>query len=151
MNTEVLTISNLWALKVFCSWITKEKWNLVVWLYTHRKDFVCKLGFVIRPQHPYAFYYYKSVLIIIQIIKVCSMHKYTLLGAQGVETKKNTWIRTIYSDSKNKIMYRDTCTMQLQIYIIFEKLWHKMSLNPFASEAVYMYTKNFFDRLSDSV
>ena len=26
-----------------------------------------------------------------------------------------------------KIVYRDTCTMQLQIYIIFEKLWHKMS------------------------
>ena len=25
-------------------------------------------------------------------------------------------------------MCRDTCTMQLQIYIIFEKLWHKMSL-----------------------
>ena len=24
-------------------------------------------------------------------------------------------------------MYRDTCTMQLQIYIIFEKLSHKMS------------------------
>ena len=38
-----------------------------------------------------------------------------------------TWIQTIYSDSKNKIMYRDTCTMQLQIYIIFEKLCHKMS------------------------
>ena len=32
-----------------------------------------------------------------------------------------------YSDSKNKIMNWDTCTMQLQIYIIFEKLWHKMS------------------------
>ena len=24
-------------------------------------------------------------------------------------------------------MYQDTCTMQLQIYIIFEKLWNKMS------------------------
>ena len=49
-----------------------------------------------------------------------------MLGAQGAETEK-TWIQTIYSESKNKIMYRDTCTMQLQIYIIFEKLWHKMS------------------------
>ena len=65
-------------------------------------------------------------LIIIIIIKICSTHISSLLGAQGAETKK-TWIQTIYSDSKNKIMYRDTCTMQLQIYIIFEKLWHKMS------------------------
>ena len=66
-------------------------------------------------------YYY-----IIIIIKICSAHISTLMGAQGAETEK-TWIQTIYSDSKNKIMYRDTCTMQLQIYIIFEKLWHKMS------------------------
>ena len=71
-------------------------------------------------------------LIIIIIIKICSAHIHvhvsTLLGAQGAETEK-TWIQTIYSDSKNKIMYRDTCTMQLQIrvYINFEKLWHKMS------------------------
>ena len=54
------------------------------------------------------------------------MHISTLLGAQGAETEK-TWIQTIYNDSKNNIMCRDTCTMQLQIYIIFEKLWHKMS------------------------
>ena len=67
-----------------------------------------------------------TILIIIIIIKICSMHISTLLGAQGAETEK-TWIQTIYSDSKNKIMYQDTCTMQLQIYIIFEKLWHKMS------------------------
>ena len=49
------------------------------------------------------------------------MHISTLLGAQGAETEK-TWIQTIYNDSKNNIMCRDTCTMQLQIY-----LWHKMS------------------------
>ena len=29
--------------------------------------------------------------------------------------------------AKTHIMYRDTCTMQLQIYIFFEKLWHTMS------------------------
>ncbi len=42
-------------------------------------------------------------LIIIIIIKICSAHISTLLGAQGAETEK-TWIQTIYSDSKNKIM-----------------------------------------------
>ena len=36
--------------------------------------------------------------------------------------QKKTWIQTIYSDSKNKIMCRDTCTMQLQIYIILNRL-----------------------------
>ena len=41
--------------------------------------------------------------LIIIIIKICSAHISTLLGAQGVETEK-TWIQTIYSDSKNKIM-----------------------------------------------
>ena len=66
------------------------------------------------------------IIIIIIIIKICSAHISTLLGAQGAKTEK-TWIQTIYSDSKNKIMYRDTCTMQLQIYIIFDKLWHKIS------------------------
>ena len=66
------------------------------------------------------------IIIIIIIIKICSAHISTLLGAQGTETEK-TWIQTIYNDSKNHIMCRDTCTMQLQIYIIFEKLWHKMS------------------------
>ena len=68
---------------------------------------------------------YKIIIIII-IIKICSAHISTLLGAQGAETEK-TWIQTIYNDSKNNIMCRDTYTMQLQIYIIFEKLWHKMS------------------------
>ena len=61
------------------------------------------------------------IIIIIIIIKICSVHISTLLGAQGAETEK-TWIQTIYNDSKNNIMCRDTCTMQLQIY-----LWHKMS------------------------
>ena len=61
------------------------------------------------------------IIIIIIIIKICSAHISTLLGAQGAETEK-TWIQTIYNDSKNDIMCRDTCTMQLQIY-----LWHKMS------------------------
>ena len=51
----------------------------------------------------------KEVLII--IIKICSAHISTLLGAQGAETEK-TWMQTIYSYSKNKIMYRGT--MQLQ-------------------------------------
>ena len=53
-------------------------------------------------------------LLIIIIIKICSAHISTLLGTQGAETEKTekTWIQTIYSDSKNKIMYRDTCTMQ---------------------------------------
>ena len=64
------------------------------------------------------------LIIIIIIIKICSAHISTLLGAQGAETEK-TWIQTIYNDSRD--MCRDTCTMQLQIYIIFEKLWHKMS------------------------
>ena len=63
----------------------------------------------------------QCIIIIIIIIKICSAHTSTLLGAQGAKTEK-TWIQTIYSDSKNKIMYRDRCTMQLQIiiYIIFE-------------------------------
>ena len=65
------------------------------------------------------------IIIIIVIIKICSAHISTLLGAQGAETEK-TWIQTIYNDSKNN-MCRDTCIMQLQIYIIFDKLWHKMS------------------------
>ena len=42
-------------------------------------------------------------IIIIIIIKICSAHISTLLGAQGAETEK-TSIQTIYSDSKNKIM-----------------------------------------------
>ena len=67
------------------------------------------------------------LIIIIIIIKICSAHISTLLGAQGADTEK-TWIQTIYNDIKNNIMCWDTCTikMQLQIYIIFEKLWHKM-------------------------
>ena len=67
----------------------------------------------------------KIIIIIIIIIKICSTHISTLLGAQGAETKKQNkkaWIQTIYSDSKNKIMYRDTCTILLQIYIIFWKI-----------------------------
>ena len=55
-----------------------------------------------------------NYVIIIIIIKICSAHISTLLGAQGAETEK-TWIQTIYNDSKNNIMCRDTCTMQLQI------------------------------------
>ena len=75
--------------------------------------------------------------IIIIIIKICSMHIHTCTymymyiihpaGCSRHRNKEKTWIQTIYSDSKNKIMYRDTCTIQLQIYIICEKLWHKMS------------------------
>ena len=63
------------------------------------------------------------IIIIIIIINICSAHISTLLGAQGAET----WIQTIYNDSKNNIMCRDTCTVQLQIYVIFAKWWHKMS------------------------
>ena len=45
------------------------------------------------------------IIIIIIIIKICSAHIHvsTLLGARGAETEK-TWMQTIYSDSKNKIM-----------------------------------------------
>ena len=68
------------------------------------------------------------------------MHISTLLGAQCVETEKN--MNTIYIDSKNKIMYRDTCTMQLQIHIIFEKLWHKMS---FKQQLKSSYTMTRFE------
>ena len=81
-------------------------------------------------------------LIIIIIIKICSAHISTLLGAQGAETEK-TWIQTIYSDTtvaKTKLW--DTCTMQLQIYIIFEKLWHKMS---FKQRLKSSYTMTRFD------
>ena len=42
-------------------------------------------------------------------------------------SRRGNKVHTIYSDSKNNIMYRDACTMQLQIYIIFKQLWHKMS------------------------
>ena len=62
------------------------------------------------------------------IIKICSAHISTLLGAQGAETEKNMNTNNLqWYTSKNNIMCRDTCTMQLQMYIIFEKLWHKMS------------------------
>ena len=64
------------------------------------------------------------IIIIIIIIKICSAHISTLLGAQGAETEK-TWIQTFTVIAKTKLW--DTCTIQLQIYIIFEKLWHKMS------------------------
>ena len=47
-----------------------------------------------------------SDVIIIIIIKICSAHISTLLGAQGAETEKKTWIQTIYNDSKNNIMCR---------------------------------------------
>ena len=53
-----------------------------------------------------------TIIILIIIIKIFSVHISTLLGAQGAETEK-TWIQTIYKDSKNHIMCRDTCTMQL--------------------------------------
>ena len=82
------------------------------------------------------------IIIIIIIIKICSAHISTLLGAQGAETEK-TWIQTIYSDTtvaKTKLW--DTCTMQLQIYIIFEKLWHKMS---FKQRLKSSYTMTRFD------
>ena len=64
------------------------------------------------------------------------------MGAQGAETEK-TWIQTIYSDSKNKTMYRDTCKMQLQIYIIFEELWHKMSFKQWLKSSYTMTTFEF--------
>ena len=44
----------------------------------------------------------QSVTLIIIIIKICSAHISTLLGAQGAETEK-TWIQTIYNDSKTTL------------------------------------------------
>ena len=47
------------------------------------------------------------------------MHISTLLGAQGAETKNEHEYKQFTVIAINKIMYQDTCTMQLQIYIIF--------------------------------
>ena len=59
---------------------------------------------------------FSVVLIIVIIIKICSAHISTLLGAQGAETEK-TWIQTIYNDSKNNIIhvqcnYKYTCDIR---------------------------------------
>ena len=90
-----------------CNSNSTAKWTIFTILkHWQNKECTCNIVFKI---------------IIIIIIQICSAHISTLLGAQGAETEK-TWIQTIYNDSKNNIMCRDTCTMQLQIY-----LWHKMS------------------------
>ena len=105
------------------------------WLvkYMYKEPIVLRVGTIL--------YFIKCNIIIIQI---CGT--YPPCWVLKVRKTEKTWIQTI-SDSKNKIMYRDAyvqCNYKIYMYIIFEKLWHKMSFEQ-RLKSSYMYTMTRFE------
>ena len=94
--------------KIIIWWLTNRKHKNTFWLDTSL------LPWWKKGMYPPKWCSHKWIIIVIQI---CSAHIYIHPAGRSMRGNRKTWIQTIYNDSKNNIMCRDTCTMQLQIYL----------------------------------